>query len=134
MDSRIREVSRILPELMFSASDAARKSQAADDSDGRKKRKRDRLLLEAAAEKVNLSTSYLRQLFKANMKITFKQYADKLRMERARALAEDTHLTVSQIMAEIRVDDDRSFRRKLKQTHGLTLSQYRKRCNEQFEA
>jgi AraC-like DNA-binding protein len=111
---------------MFSAS---RNPQAADDYNGKRKRKQDSLLLEIVAEKVNLSASYLRQLFRANMKIAFKQYADKLRMERARALAENTHLTVSQIMAEIRVDDDRSFRRKLKQTHGLTLSQYRKRCN-----
>lgn len=130
MDSRIREVVRILPELMFFA---PRNFQAADDDDGKRKRKRDRLLLEAVAEKVNLSTSYLRQLFRADMKMTFKQYADKLRMEKARALAENTRLTVSQIMAEIRIDDDRSFRRKLKKTHGLTLSQYRKRRNEQVE-
>jgi AraC-like DNA-binding protein len=126
MDRRIREVVRILPELMFSASG---NSQAADDYNGKRKRKQDSVLLEIVAEKVNLSASYLRQLFRANMKMAFKQYADKLRMERARALAENTHLTVSQIMAEIRVDDDRSFRRKLKKTHGLTLSQYRKRCN-----
>jgi AraC-like DNA-binding protein len=106
---------------------------ADDDNNGKRKRKRDRLLLEAVAEKVNLSTSYLRQLFRADMKMTFKQYADKLRIERAMAMAENTHLTVSQIMAEIRVDDDRSFRRKLKKTHGLTLSQYRKRRNEQSE-
>ena len=44
-------------------------------------------LLEAAAKAVGLSPSYLSRLFSAIMKMTLKQYADKLIMERAMEMA-----------------------------------------------
>ena len=132
MDSRIHEVVRILPELLFSETPS--NARAIDNGDNRKRKRRwDRLLLEAAAEKVNLSPSHLRYLFRAEMKTTFKQYAEQLRMERAVKMAEVTCLTISQIMAEIGIGDNRSFRRKLKKIRGLTLSQHRKCRDEQAE-
>ncbi len=128
MDRRIQEVVRILPKLIFSAQHG---NPGVTDDNG--KRERDRKLLEAVAKAVNLSPLYLSRLFGANMKITLKQYADKLRMEKAMELAENSYLTVYQIADEVRAGDERNFRRRLKKTHGLTLSQLRKRCDEQNE-
>jgi YesN/AraC family two-component response regulator len=87
--------------------------------------------LEAAAKAVGLSPSYLSRLFSAKMKITLKQYADKLIMEKAREMAETGFLVVYQIVDEVKAGDERNFRRRLKKTHGLTLSQLRKRRDEQ---
>jgi YesN/AraC family two-component response regulator len=67
------------------------------------------------------------------MKMTLKQYADKLIMERAIEMAENGYLTVYQIVDEVGAGDERNFRRRLKKTHGLTLSQLRKRYDEQDE-
>ncbi|MGH9752397.1 MAG: helix-turn-helix domain-containing protein [Blastocatellia bacterium] len=90
-------------------------------------------MLEDAAKAVNLSPSYLSRLFKAKMKMTLKQYADKLMMERAMEMAKDGRLTVYQIVDEVGAGDERNFRRRLKKIHGLTLSQFRKLCDEQVE-
>lgn len=65
------------------------------------------------------------------MKMTLKQYADKLIMERAIEMAKSGYLTVYQIVDEVRAGDERNFRRRLKNTRGLTLSQLRKLCDEQ---
>ncbi len=97
------------------------------------KRMRDRELLEAAAKAVGLSPSYLCRLFSAKMKMTLKQYADKLIMEKAMEMAETGFLAVYQIVDEVGAGDERNFRRKLKKTYGLTLTQIRKRYDEQDE-
>jgi methylphosphotriester-DNA--protein-cysteine methyltransferase len=67
------------------------------------------------------------------MNMTFKRYADTLIMEKAMEMANNGYLTVSQIVYEIGAGDERNFRRRLKQIHGLTLSQFRKICDEQDE-
>lgn len=128
MDRRIRDVVRILPKLIFSQSG---NSAATDEND--RKRMKDRLLLKRAAEEVNLSILHLCRLFRAEMNMTLKQFADKILMEKALEMAKNTHMTVSQILAELNIGDDRNFRRRLKKTHGLTLSQFRKILDEQDE-
>jgi AraC-like DNA-binding protein len=129
MDRRIRKVVRILPELIFSPPPG--NSEVTDENNG--KRMRDRLLLKRAAEEVNLSIFHLCRLFKAEMNMTFKQYADNLMMEKAMEMANNGYLTVGQIVNEIGAGDDRNFRRRLKKTHGLTLSQLRKISDEYGE-
>jgi YesN/AraC family two-component response regulator len=54
-------------------------------------------------------------------------------MERAVEMAENSYMTVYQIVDEVGAGDERNFRRRLKKTRGLTLSQFRKRCDEQDE-
>lgn len=67
------------------------------------------------------------------MKMTLKQFADKLIMEKAIEMAKDDYVTVYQIVDKVRAGDERNFRRRLKRTHGLTLSQFRMRCDDQNE-
>jgi AraC-like DNA-binding protein len=91
------------------------------------------LLLEQVAEATGLSISRARQLFRAEMNMTLKQYADKLRMEKAREMAENHCLTIDQILDEIGAGDNSHFRRKFKRVYGRTLSEYRKFDDEQIE-
>src|SRR5262245_31682336 len=101
MDRRIREVVRILPKLIFQPHPCNFEvTHDATHDDG--KRKWDRKLLEDAAKAVRLSPSYLSRLFRAEMKMTLKQYADKLIMEKASEMAEDGYLTVYQIVDKVR--------------------------------
>ena len=48
-------------------------------------------------------------------------------------MAENGYLTAYQIIDEVGAGDERNFRRRLKKTYGLNISQIRKRCDEKDE-
>ena len=110
MDRRIRKVVHILPKMIFKTYPNISKTTIYDD----RKIKRDRKLLEDVAEAVNLSPLHLCRLFRVEMNMTFKQYADNLIMEKAIEMANNGYLTISQIVDEIGAGDERNFRRRLK--------------------
>jgi AraC-like DNA-binding protein len=127
MDRRVCEVIRILPSLIFSPPPS--NLQTTNNGDGIK----ESLLLDHLAQSVNLSRSRLRALVKAETGMTFKQQIKNLRIEKAKALAETTHLTISQILAEVGAGDESHFRREFKKALGKTLSECQKLCVEQTE-
>lgn len=94
---------------------------------------KDEQLVERLAQKVNLSASRLRVLFKAEMGVTPSQYIKKLRMEKAKGLAETTHLTMTRIIAEVWGGEESHFRREFKKAWGQTLTECRKSFDEQAE-
>ncbi len=130
MNRRIREVVRLLPKLLFlpppSNSDAT-----SDDEDEIVK---DKVLVEQLAQEVNLSASRLRALFKADMKMTLQQYIKKLRIEKAKELAETTYLPMDRIISDIvRAGDLSHFRRGFKKAYGMTLTECRELCDGRTE-
>ncbi|MEK6282544.1 MAG: helix-turn-helix domain-containing protein [Acidobacteriota bacterium] len=79
------------------------------------------------AAAVNLSSSRLEHLFKAETGVTPVSYLKKLRIERARELLETTFLTNQQIIIKVGMYDESHFVKDFKKAYGLRPSQYRKR-------
>jgi AraC-like DNA-binding protein len=83
--------------------------------------------VDEVAEMVNLSASRLRAIFKAETRLTLPQYLKKLRLERARELAETTHLRACEIMNELQVTDYSHFLRDFRKEYGMSLTECRKK-------
>jgi AraC-like DNA-binding protein len=81
---------------------------------------------------VNLSPSRLRYLFKVETGQSPVQYLKYLRMQKAKQLVEDTFLNVKQIMCELGINDESHFVRDFKRTYGMTITQYRQACHNNF--
>jgi AraC family transcriptional regulator of arabinose operon len=85
------------------------------------------LSLEELSRSVNLSSSRLRHLFKAESGVSPVQYLKSCRMKRAKELIETTFLNVKQIMDRVGVRDKRHFTEDFKKAYGLTPARYRMR-------
>jgi AraC-like DNA-binding protein len=86
---------------------------------------KDRLSMEELSRSVNLSRSRLRALFKSETGMTPGQYVKRLKIEKAKELAEKSNMTMGQILAGIGVSDESHFRRDFKKVIGTTLSECR---------
>lgn len=84
-----------------------------------------RLEVETLAASVNLSSSRLRHLFKAEMGLTIIQYQKDARIERGRELLLTTFLSVKEIVNEVGFADHSNFIREFKKAHGISPSMYR---------
>jgi AraC family transcriptional regulator of arabinose operon len=74
---------------------------------------------------VNLSSSRLRHLFKAQTGQTLAQYRKGVRLEEARIPLGTTLLSVKEIMHRVGVDSDSHFAHDFKEACGLSPTQYR---------
>ena len=74
---------------------------------------------------VNLSSSRLRHLFKAQTGLSFASYVRLLRMQKAKEMLENSFLNVKQIMFTVGVKDESHFVRDFKQRYGLSPTKYR---------
>jgi two-component system response regulator YesN len=83
------------------------------------------LSVEDLARAVNLSSSYLAHLFKAETGVSLFQYLKSLRMRKAKELLETTFLSIKQIRNRVGVKDKCHFARDFKRTYGLTPTQYK---------
>jgi transcriptional regulator GlxA family with amidase domain len=83
------------------------------------------LSLEDMARTVNLSSSYLSHLFKAETGVSPLQYLKSLRMRKARELLDTTFLNIKQIMNRVGIKDKCNFAKEFKRTYGLTPAQYK---------
>src|ERR1700755_1623522 len=81
--------------------------------------------LDALAERVRLSPSRLRHLFKAEVGVPFTQYVKSLKMERAKQLLETTFFSVKEIMYKVGISNESHFARDFKKACGLSPLQYR---------
>ena len=104
MDPRVRQITRLLSD------DLSR------DVD-----------LNALANRVNLSVSRLRHLFKDETGVTPAQYLKRLRLERARELMEESFLRLKEVMPQVGINDESHFVRDFKKKHGLPPIKYRHR-------
>jgi AraC-like DNA-binding protein len=93
----------------------------------------DRFLLAEMARSANLSLSRLRALFKDETGMTPAQYVKRLKIEKAKKLAENSNMTIGEILASIGVSDESHFRRDFKKAIGITLSECRDSHNNQLQ-
>ena len=85
------------------------------------------LSLEEMAQSVNLSSSRLRHLFKAETGIAPAQYLKVIRLRRAQELIATTYLTMKQVMSTVGVHNTGHFAKDFKRIYGLTPAEYRDR-------
>jgi len=121
MDPRVREVIEILQAQVSNVQDnsgvANRKPAKATE----------KLSTEKLALSVNLSETRLRALFKADTGMTPNQYLKRIRLEKARELAETSHLKFTEILVVLDVGDRSHFKRDFRREFGLSLTEYRRK-------
>ena len=77
------------------------------------------------AQLVNLSTSRLRHLFKAEIGKTPVQYLKFIRMREAQKLLLTTFLSVKEIMNRVGIADESHFGHEFRKAYGLAPARYR---------
>jgi transcriptional regulator GlxA family with amidase domain len=77
------------------------------------------------ARHLGLSVSRLQHLFKNETGTTLVRYLHGVRIERARKLLEETHLSVKQIVSEVGARDTSHFVREFRKAEGLSPKRYR---------
>ena len=80
---------------------------------------------EELARLVNLSTSRLRHLFKAETGTTPAQYLKSIRMREAQRLLLTTFLSVKEIMNRVGITDESYFGHEFRKMYGLAPSKFR---------
>ncbi|MCR5667092.1 MAG: response regulator [Eubacterium sp.] len=87
----------------------------------------DNISLADTAEAVALSKSYLSDIFKKEIGITFLNYVTNLRIEKAKELLSDSTMKMYEISDAVGFQDYTYFSQIFKKKTGMTLSEYRKR-------
>lgn len=83
------------------------------------------LSLELAAHKVNLSPGYLGKIFKNYTSLSFSDYLNNLRLEKAKVLLSTTNEPASRICEKVGIYNITYFSTLFKKTYGMTPSQFR---------
>ena len=86
----------------------------------------EQLSLETVAEVVGKSKSYFSLLFKTEMGVTFVDYLNRARMERAGQLLTTTDMLTYEIAEKVGLSDYKYFSTVFKRYTGLSPAQYRK--------
>jgi len=85
----------------------------------------DTLGLNAIAEAVGVSPSYISRYFKNQTGVAISEYVDSVRMEKARELLQEGNLTVKDVASTVGYSDQTHFTRKFKRKEGVTPQQYK---------
>lgn len=85
--------------------------------------------LQSISQKFTINPSYISQLFRKEVGITFTEYLTKLRISLASDLLKTTDLSVGEISEKVGYIDYFYFTRTFKKTIGKTPSQYRNLCS-----
>ncbi|MCP5535005.1 MAG: helix-turn-helix domain-containing protein [Akkermansiaceae bacterium] len=83
------------------------------------------LSLHAYAREAGLSVSRFSHLFKRHYGTSPMAYFTELRMQRAKALLDDTHLSIKEVSWQLGFDDQLYFSRSFKKVTGISPSAYR---------
>jgi len=84
------------------------------------------------AEYVNLSSGYLSTLFKKELQVTFIEYLNHARMERAKELLVGTYLKSYEIAEEVGFTEATYFSKVFKKSSGLSPNEYRKQLMKEW--
>ena len=84
-----------------------------------------KLRVDHIAQELGLSTSRLQHLFKHDTGTTLSRYLQEARIERARKLLEETHLSIKEIVSEVGAGDTSHFVKAFRKAQGLSPKRYR---------
>ncbi|MFD2117976.1 response regulator [Paenibacillus yanchengensis] len=92
------------------------------------------LSLQQVADHVSLSFSYLSNLFKKELQITFVEYLNNFRIERAKELLTGTPLKTYEIAQKVGFSPESTYFSKVfKKTTGLSPNEFRRQRQTEFE-
>jgi len=77
------------------------------------------------SKKAGISSSHLSRLFKENLNISFTQYMNRLRVEKAKELLDDKSLTINEIMNSVGFSTEQHFFKQFKRYTGTTPGRLR---------
>lgn len=87
------------------------------------------LTLESVAEKAGLSSSYFSRIFKQEMKISFTEYLNNIRITESKRLLRETDLKLSDIALKCGFTDQSYFTKTFKKFVNLSPGKYRSNYN-----
>lgn len=87
---------------------------------------RENITLSDTAEAVHLTTAYLSYVFHKETGITFSEYLQSCRINRAKKLLESTDERIQEIGGMVGYNDNRHFGKVFKKATGMTPQEYRK--------
>ena len=85
------------------------------------------LTLEEAAQAAGYSPAYFSRIFREDTGMTFKEYLNRVRLEKSQTLLLTTGLSVAEISTMVGFNDQSYFCRIFRQATGVTPDRYRKR-------
>lgn len=77
------------------------------------------------SKKAGISSSHLSRLFKENLNLSFTQYINRLRVEKAKELLEDKTLNINEIMNKVGFSTEQHFFKQFKRYTGTTPGRLR---------
>lgn len=80
--------------------------------------------LKKVSEKFHMNSSYISQLIKAEMGLSYTQYVTELRIEKAKQLLKNSHLSLLEISEAVGFNDYFYFIKKFKKEVGVTPGKY----------
>lgn len=85
------------------------------------------LSLNEIAKHVNLSSGYFSSLFKKELGLSFVEYLNSLRIEKAKELLVNTHMRSYEIAEKVGFGDETYFSRVFKKNTGISVQEFRKK-------
>jgi len=76
---------------------------------------------------VKLNSTYLSDLFRKEMGLTFQDYLSGIRLEKAEYLLEHTRDSITEITEQVGFQSGSYFSRFFRKRHGISPSEYRER-------
>lgn len=86
----------------------------------------EKMSLTLLAEKTNMNSAYISQLFKKELGIGYHAYLNQLRVERAKSYLRETDIPITSVAERVGFGDYRVFTKVFKSIAGETPSQFRK--------
>ena len=88
------------------------------------------ITLTGLAEKYSISVSYLSELLKEHLQLSFSEYISSKRIQKAKELLADDSLSIEQIADQTGYNDYFYFTKVFKKNTGISPSKYRKNLLE----
>lgn len=95
-----------------------------------KERYTENITLTGLAEKYSISVSYLSELLKEHLQLSFSEYISSKRIQKAKELLADDSLSIEQIAEQTGYNDYFYFTKVFKKNTGISPSKYRKNLLE----
>ncbi|SKC49372.1 GH39 family glycosyl hydrolase [Maledivibacter halophilus] len=89
-----------------------------------------KVTLKDIADNQNLSIYYLSHFIKENMGMSFQEYLNNIRLDKAVYLLLNTNKTITELSYESGFSSTKSFNKLFKDTYCFTPTEYRKKCGD----
>ena len=90
------------------------------------------LTLDSVAREIGVGRSHLSHLFSQKMKINFRRFLNKIRIEKACKLLQDSQISIKEICYECGFDNTRTFHRVFLEEQKMTPGEFREKMRNRW--